>query len=102
MENEHIKCRIIKWANVIKLFWNKYIQKNTFELKNVQNVFGIWLKNILKTRKIVPIRTSSPQIAECYSFLIHCSGIFRGKINIENTSENIKCGRLKEKLGNLP
>ena len=57
------------------------------------------MSNILQ---IVPIRTSSPQIAECYSFLIHCSGIFRGKINIENTSENIKCGRLKEKLGNLP
>ena len=25
---------------------------------------------------------------------IHCSGILRGKINIDNTSDNIKCGNL--------
>ena len=28
MDNKHIKCHIIKWADVIKLLWNKYIQKN--------------------------------------------------------------------------
>ena len=48
------------------------------------------------------IRTSIPKIAECYTFLIHCSGIFGGKLNIESTSENIKCGNLREKSGNLP
>ena len=41
------------------------------------------------------MRTSIPKIAEFYTFLIHCSGIFGVKINIENTSENIKCGNLK-------
>ena len=35
-------------------------------------------------------------------FPIHCLGTLAGKINIDNTSENIKCGNLKEKLGNLP
>ena len=29
-------------------------------------------------------------------------GILGGKINIDNISENIKCGNLKEKSGNLP
>ena len=33
--------------------------------------------------------------------MIHCSGIFGGKINIESTSKNIKCGNIKEKPGNL-
>ena len=30
MENKHIKCHIVKWANVINLFWNKYVWKNAF------------------------------------------------------------------------
>ena len=30
MENKYIKCHIAKWADVIKLFWNKYVQKNKF------------------------------------------------------------------------
>ena len=34
--------------------------------------------------------------AEYYLFLIHCSGIFGGKINIGNTYENIKYGNLKK------
>ena len=29
MMNKHIKCNIVKWANVIKLLWNKYVQKYT-------------------------------------------------------------------------
>ena len=29
-------------------------------------------------------------------------GISGGKINIESTSENIKCGNLKKESGNLP
>ena len=32
----------------------------------------------------------------------NCSCIFGGKINIDNTSESIKCGNLLEKSGNLP
>ena len=30
MENKHIQRHIIKWVDVIKLFWNKYVRKNTF------------------------------------------------------------------------
>ena len=30
MESTHIKYHIMKWAVVIKLFWNKYVGKNTF------------------------------------------------------------------------
>ena len=38
--------------------------------------------------------TSIPKIAECYPFLINCSGVFGGKKNIGNASKNIKCGNL--------
>ena len=48
------------------------------------------------------MRTSIPKIAECYPFWINCSGIFGGKRNIESTSDNIKCGNLKKKQGNIP
>ena len=34
--------------------------------------------------------------------MINCLGILGGKINIDNTSKNIKCGNLLEKSGNLP
>ena len=37
--------------------------------------------------KIVSIRTSIPKIAEFCFFLIHCSDIFRGEKNIDNTSK---------------
>ena len=39
---------------------------------------------------------SIPKIAECYPFLINCSGDFGGNRNIGNTSEIIKCGNLME------
>ena len=48
------------------------------------------------------MRTSIPKIAECYPFFIHCSVTLGGKKNIGNTSENIKCGNLIKKKGNLP
>ena len=54
-------------------------KKIHFELKNVQNVLGILLKTIQKSETIVSIKTSIPKIAECYTFLIHCLGIFGGK-----------------------
>ena len=38
MINKQIKCHITKWDNVIKLFWNQYVWKMHYELKNVQNV----------------------------------------------------------------
>ena len=64
-------------------------EKMHYELKNVQNVLGILLKTILKSETIVSTRTNIQKIAECYTFLIHCSAIFGGNIIIENTSENI-------------
>ena len=36
------------------------------------------------------MRASIPKIAECYPFLIHCSGTLGGNRNIGNTSKNIK------------
>ena len=65
------------------------------ELKNVQNVLGILLKTILISEEKKSIRTYIPKIAGCYTFLIHGSVIFGGKINIGNSSEDIKCGNLK-------
>ena len=59
-------------------------------------MLSILLKKIQKSETIVSMRTSIPKIAECYTFLIHCSGIFGGKINIGNTPENIKYGNLKK------
>ena len=65
------------------------------ELKNVQNFLGVLLITILKFRKtIVSIRTTIPKIAEFQFFSEHCLGILGGKINIDNASENIKCGNL--------
>ena len=50
MTNKQIKCHIFKWADDIKLLWNKYIQKKYYELSSVQNVPGILLKTIIKFR----------------------------------------------------
>ena len=54
------------------------------------------IEKLQKSETIVSIRTSISKIAGCYPFLIHCSGIFGGWINIGNTSENINCGNLKK------
>ena len=43
------------------------------------------------------MRTSIPKIAEWYSFLINYLGVFGGKRNIGNTSENIKYGDLNKR-----
>ena len=40
MDNKHIKCHIIKWGNVIKLFWNNYVQKNAF--RNEEHTECAW------------------------------------------------------------
>ena len=42
------------------------------------------------------MRTSIPKTVECYTFLISCSVVFGGNIDIGNTYENIKCGNLKK------
>ena len=52
------------------------------------------MKIIQKSETVVSMRTSIPKIAECYPFLINCSGAVGGKKDIKNTSENIKCGNL--------
>ena len=49
------------------------------------------------------MRNFIPKIAECYPFLIHCSGDLGGMRNIGNAYENMKCGNLIiKKYGNLP
>ena len=66
--------------------YEKYIMNwRTFKM------FSVYYWNLFqKSETIVSIRTYIPKIAEFYTFLIHCSGTFGGKINIENTSENKK------------
>ena len=44
------------------------------------------------------MRTYVPKIAECYPFLIQCSGTLGLNRNIGNTSEHIKCGNLIRKM----
>ena len=70
-----------------------------YELKNVQNVLGILLKNILKIRNNRFYKNLYSKNCIMLHVLIHCSGIFGGKINIENTSGNIKCGKIYRKNG---
>ena len=49
MKKKHIKYVIMKWTDMIKLFWNKYIQKTTYQTeerterawKTIENNFKI-------------------------------------------------------------
>ena len=34
MKNKNIKCHIVKWANVIKMFWTEYVRKNEFQTED--------------------------------------------------------------------
>ena len=64
-----------------------------YELKNVQNALDIILKNILKFRNNRFYKNFySKNCRILIFFSIHCLVIFAGRINIENTSENIKYG----------
>ena len=65
-----------------------------YELKNVQNVLVLLLKTILKFRNNRFYKNFYSKNCRIKLFLIHCSGIFGGKIKFGNTSENIKCGDL--------
>ena len=51
MENKHIKCRIVKWYNVIELFWNKYVQKNVFQTEERTKCAWYIIENYSKNQK---------------------------------------------------
>ena len=76
-------------------------KKMYLELKNVQNVLDVLLKTILKIKNNRLYKNLYSKNCRMLHILIHCSGVFGGKINIGNTSKNI-CGNLKKKLGDLP
>ena len=93
------------WINILNaILLSELMSLNYSEIcayeKCIMNwrIFKMFLvyhwKLFKKSETIVSIRTSIPKISEFYRFLIHCSDIFGGKLNIENTSENIKCGNL--------
>ena len=67
-----------------------------YEMKNIQNDLGILLKTILKFRNTRFYQNLYSKNSRISIFPIHCSGILGGKINIDNTFENIKCGNLNE------
>ena len=50
MENAHIIYHIMKLAVVIKLFWNKYVQKILFKLNDVHIMLGMLIQTVLKKR----------------------------------------------------
>ena len=69
-------------------------EKMHYELKNFQNVLGILLKTILKFRNnrfYKKFYSKNWRILHVFDKLF---GFFGRKINIANTSENIKCGNL--------
>ena len=68
--------------------------KRVTRQKNVQNVLGILLKTILKFRNNRFYKNFYSKNRRIYKKIIHCSGVFEEKIDIDNTSENIKCGNL--------
>ena len=73
-----------------------------FKLKSVQNVIGILLKTILKSRNSRFYENFYSRNCGVLPVLIIYSGVFGGNRNIGNTSKNIKCGSLMKKYGNLP
>ena len=63
-----------------------------YEQKNVQNFLGILLKTILKFRNNRFYKNFYSKNYRILNVLDTFLVIFGGKINIENTSENKKCG----------
>ena len=51
MQNKHIKGEIVKWANIIKLFWNKYAQKNEFWTEERTKWSWYMIENYSKNQK---------------------------------------------------
>ena len=88
--NKHIKCHIVKWANDIKLFWNNYLRKNALLTEERSKCSWCIVDNYSKIQKQSFLSEHLFQKLPNFNFFsIHCSGIFWGKINIDNTSENI-------------
>ena len=75
-------------------------EKMNYELKNVQNVLGVLLITILKFRNNCFYKNLYSKTRRLKKS-IHFLDILGGKINIDNRSENFKCGILEEKSGNL-
>ena len=73
-------------------------EKMHYELKNFQNVLGMLLKTILKIRNNCFYQNFYSKNCKNLHVFDTFSGIFGGKINIENTSENIKCDNLQEQI----
>ena len=68
-------------------------EKMNYELKNVQNVLGVLLITILRFRNnrfYKNFYSKTRRLKKSMHFL----DILGGKINIDNTSENLKCGNL--------
>ena len=65
-----------------------------YELKNVQNVLGILLKNILKFRNNHFYKNFYSKNCRSPPPPICCSSIVGGEINYDNTSKNLKFGNL--------
>ena len=82
MDNTHIKYLIMKWAVVIKLFRDKYIQKIHFELKNVHTVLGILLKTILKIGNSCFYENFYSKSCRMLPVFYKLFGYFLGKENI--------------------
>ena len=49
--NKHIKCHIVKWANDIKIFWNKYVRKNAFRTEERSKCSWYIIDNYYKIKK---------------------------------------------------
>ena len=62
-----------------KLFWNKYVRKIHFELKNVQNVLGVLLITILKFRNNRFYQLLFQKFPIKYKKSTHCLGYSRTK-----------------------
>ena len=68
-------------------------EKMNNELKNVQNVLGVLLITILKLRNNCFYKNLYSKTCR-FKKLMHILDMPWGKINIDNTSENLKCGDL--------
>ena len=89
-----LRTSIINTLLWSKLCWNKYVWKNLFmNWRTFKMFLKYYWKLFQNSETIVSIRSSIPKIVDFFSS-IHCLGIYGGKINIENTSENIKWGNL--------
>ena len=51
MKNKYIKCHIVKWANLIKLFWNKYVWKNSLRIEERSKCSWYIIENYSKNQK---------------------------------------------------